>query len=178
MDQQRMQFVTRSLRGMPSRRDLLRSLAGAGLGLGVAPRSGIGAEKKRKRKIVLNAFGCVNVGGFCESAAQCCSGICQGRKGKRRCQAHDTGNCPAGEDVEVCGGADVTCTTSLGHPGRCGTTTGNAGYCFTTGEGFCRTDRDCQVLAGDLFGPTAACIRCNGAPGGTACVTADKLEIK
>jgi hypothetical protein len=159
---------------MPSRRHLLRGLAGLGLGLGVArlPRVAT-ARKKRKQKPKFNAFGCVNVGDFCQTDDQCCSGICKGRKGKRKCRAHDTGTCKAAVQPDGCGGTNVACTTSLGKPGTCGTTTGKAAYCFAIGDPYsCQTDADCQAAAGGILGPRAACIHC---PGGsetvvTACV--------
>jgi hypothetical protein len=40
-------------------------------------------HKKRRKKIQRNAFGCVNVGSFCKNSGQCCSGVCQGKKGKK-----------------------------------------------------------------------------------------------
>jgi hypothetical protein len=50
--------------GMPSRRDLLRGLASAGLALGIVGRADPGEAKKRKhtKKVKKNQFGCVDVG--------------------------------------------------------------------------------------------------------------------
>jgi hypothetical protein len=99
---------------------------GAGL-----PSGAMAKKKKRKRqkKIKRNAFGCVDVGGFCTNGGHCCSGICQGKKGKKRCQAHDTGDCQAGQREQTCGGEDIFCTSTAGGLGVCDTTTGNAAYC-------------------------------------------------
>jgi hypothetical protein len=183
---ERYQFdsLTRLLNGALLRRHLLRGLAGLGLGLAAMHRVGIAeARQKRTRKVKPNAFGCLNVGDPCKRDTQCCSGICKGKKGKRRCKAHDTGGCAAGAQTVGCG-TDVACTASSGKPGQCVTTTGNAGYCAANigggGSGYgqgCKTDFDCQVVAGGLFGPTAACVRCNLALGGTVCAAADELEI-
>jgi hypothetical protein len=178
MDQHRFDSLTRALTSVPSRRTLLRGLAGLGLGLGVArlPRVAT-ARKKRKQKPKFNAFGCVNVGDFCQTADQCCSGICQGKKGKRRCKAHDTGGCSAGlTPAAACGGTeDVACTTSHGQPGKCATTTGNAGYCVAELHGYsnfsCKTDRDCYVESGGFLGPDVACVLCPDGEGGTLCAT-------
>jgi hypothetical protein len=165
-----------------SRRSLLGGvLAPAGAWLGSAT---VGARKKRKRKRKRtsqlvgrpNAFGCLDVDDPCQREDQCCSGICEGKKGQRTCRAHDTGSCSAGEQFEICGGTeDVSCTTSAGTPGLCGTTTGNAGYCLASAHCFaCQTDADCQEALDGLFGPRAACIPCAvcAKEGGTICGTA------
>jgi hypothetical protein len=114
--------------------------------------------------------GCKNVGKKCKKKKDCCSGICKGKKGKKRCKAHDTGGCQAGQRQGICGGVDVPCTTSAGNPGLCQTTTGNAAYCTAGGGCFaCQQDADCRPFCG----PGAACVRClfcgeDGSP--TACV--------
>jgi hypothetical protein len=113
---------------------------------------------KRKKKIRRNNFGCVNVGRFCKNEAQCCSGICSGKKGKKKCRAHDTGGCTAEQDTCV-DPAGSTCTTSTGYAGgKCTRTTGNASFCtnvlFACIE--CTKDSDCQQYCG----PSAACVVC------------------
>jgi hypothetical protein len=133
-------------------------------------------KRKRKTKAAMpNAFGCINVGDACLTADQCCSGICEGKKGRKRCQAHDTGECPSGNAVNLCGGVGISCTTSAGTSGRCGTTTGNAGYCGSGGDCFpCAKDADCHAVCG----PGAACVQCTEecdvgtvchSPGGVVC---------
>jgi hypothetical protein len=168
MDPGRFDAATRSLAAGASRRRALGGLATALLTVagGRAPEAM--AAKKRRRRVRRNAFGCVNVGGFCRNAGQCCSGICRGKKGKKRCRAHDAGGCRAGQARTVCGGADTPCTSRTGETGRCQTTTGNAGYCEVTGECFpCARDADCQPFCG----PGAACVRCaTGCSPLTACV--------
>ena len=156
-----------------------RSLLGGGLaavtGLLVGPA--VEARKKHKRKkrkgkkVQPNEFGCLELGDPCGRAADCCSGICEGNKGKRRCGAHDTGNCVAGSSDMGCEGSGYdACVTSLGETGICATTTGNAGYCRGAFQDYpCQTDLDCQTGDGGRLGPRAACIRCAGAAGGTVC---------
>jgi hypothetical protein len=133
---------------------------------------------KGKERLKRNQFGCVDVGGKCRgNDANCCSGICEGKKPKKgkkdksRCVAHDAGSCVAGQRPEFCGasvGGNLSCTTSIGTPGICHTTTGNAGYCggkiLCTA---CQRDADCQESCGLL----AACLQCDfcGETGGTAC---------
>jgi hypothetical protein len=167
-----------------SRRDVLKKLIVAGLGAAtIHLPAATDAKKRRKRKkkakpATPNAFGCIDVGDRCTSATQCCSGICEGKKSRQTCRAHDEGGCTAGAQEEYCGGADVACTTSAGAPGRCGTTTGNAAYCSTvTSCYFCKTDVDCQLAAGGVLGPRAACIQCAecSRSGGTACATRDYI---
>jgi hypothetical protein len=122
-------------------------------------------KRKNKKKLKKNAFGCVDVGDACRGKdANCCSGICQGKKPKKgkkdtsRCVAHDEGSCQAGQRQGLCGGdADVPCTTSADGLGLCQTTTGNAAYCTAGGGCFaCRRDTDCEPFCG----PGAACVRC------------------
>lgn len=181
MNQNRFDALTRSLSGFSSRRHVLRSLAGAGLGLGVA-RLPDAAEAKKKRKPKQpkpNAFGCLNVGDACKNARQCCSSLCQGKKGKKRCRAHDTGTCSTGGQPGTCGGTDVACLTSLDKEGVCATTTGNAGYCVAAQFCFtCTTDGECQAAEGGVLGPRAACIRCANCTdfGGTACAIPDEPQ--
>jgi hypothetical protein len=173
--------VPRSLPSIPSRRDVLRGLVGAGLGLSAARLPKVVAAKKKRRKNRKprrNAFGCVNVGKPCRGDDRlCCSGICegetpkQGKKDTSRCVAHDASTCQAGQRPQgVCGGtSDVTCKTSTGTTGLCSTTTGNAPYC---GEEeychACKKDADCRPFCG----AAAACVQCAGCPqGGTACAS-------
>jgi hypothetical protein len=164
VNKNRFDSLTRSSGGVPSRRILLRGLAGAGLGLGVArlPQA-VAAKKRRKQKVKFNAFGCVDVGKSCRNASQCCSGICEGKRGKRKCRAHDGGTgCRPGLIEDGCGGdVDVACTTSTGQVGICNTTTGNAEYCIAIGAGGgdCKKDADCRLLCGT---DAASCIRCEG----------------
>lgn len=180
MDQQHMPSLTRSLTSVPSRRDVLRGLAATGLGLGGLPLLEAAnaakkrrPKKKRKPKVRFNAFGCVNVRGFCKLANQCCSGICEGEPGKKTCRDHDTGGCPSGNrDISSCAVPSVPilrCTTSTGDPdGECGVTTGNAGYCLYSGGCYpCTKDAECQAICG----PKAACTRCDDCEetGGTSC---------
>jgi hypothetical protein len=180
VDQQHFDGVPRSLRGGPTRRHVLRGLlAAAGLGWGGARwPAGAAARRKRTRTVRRNAFGCVDVGGFCTDAGQCCSGVCRGKRGKKRCRAHDADVCTAGQRDVNCGGQDVACTSGTGQPGVCETTTGNAPYC--AGSLWvvpCATDRECRRYCG----PRAACLRCGfysaGAPtcaGPDACSDPDE----
>jgi len=174
MDTLRFDDLARLLGRTSGRRRLVLGLAGSAVGL-TAGGSGEVAARKRKRKVRFNAFGCVDVGRSCTSADQCCSGICRGKKGKKRCKAHDTGGCRPGIQDTTCGtdanpGTNVPCTTASGNPnGLCGTTTGNAGYCLQSGEcRACARDAECREFCQD---ERAACIRCDDCPetGGTSC---------
>jgi hypothetical protein len=156
-----------------------RGLASA-IGLPVLGFPGLMEAKKRKRrgkrknkqKPKFNDFACVNVGDFCQTSEHCCSGICSGKKDKKRCQAHDGGSgCQAGQ-AEGCAGVSGSCMTSIGLEGGCDTTTGNAGYC---GYGFacadCHKDADCQELCGLAAAVCITCPDCDGTSAfQTACV--------
>ena len=167
MDQHVPEHVIHGLLRLPSRRDVVRGLAGAGIAavVGRWPHAAT-ARKDRKPKMKRNAFGCVNVGDSCRNDGQCCSGLCVGKKGKRTCRDHDGGTgCRAGLIEDGCGGdIDVACTTSTGQPGICNTTTGNAGYCIgiaaVSAKATCTKDEDCRVTCGT---EAAVCITCEGA---------------
>lgn len=131
----------------------------------------LGLAGLRRLDGVIAGPGCKNVGKKCRKKKDCCSGVCKGKKGKKKCRAHDTGGCRAGQQEETCGGAaDLPCIVSSGEEGLCDTTTGNAGYCTVGGGCFrCSKDADCRQFCG----PAAACIRCEALcadAGGTACV--------
>jgi hypothetical protein len=178
MDDRRFDALAKTLTTRESRRGIVRGLTAAAVGLAAIHRPGkVEARTKGKKKIKRNSFGCVNVGRFCKNAGQCCSGICQGKKGKKTCRAHDASICQAGQISTECGAAaDVACTTSSGDAGKCTTTTGNAAYCLADGQCFpCKKDADCQAFCG----PQAACIPCLDdceETGGTACVGANEND--
>jgi hypothetical protein len=174
LDANRFDALARSLEdGFPRRAAL-----GAALGAGFASLlSRFGADeadakqkrkkRKRKKKIKKNAFGCVNVGNVCKNSGQCCSGICQGKKGKKKCKAHNALDCPIGAD---------TCLEQIecGSTGECFLTTGAGSFCGLTSPTecvVCAKDADCEALG---FGVGAACAICNGCetPAVTACVPA------
>lgn len=184
MDATRFDYLTRSLTDTASRRMLLGGFA-ASLGLAALcfPMS-MEARKKRKntnkkKQPAFNQFGCLNVGQKCRgNSANCCSGICQGKKPKKGqkdksvCVAHDTGDCPPGLTAEICGGQEnVFCTTGTGFPGgTCLTTTGNAGYCGADSDcRQCTRDADCRAE----LGPQAACVVCATCAEGTRCAGPD-----
>ncbi len=161
-----------------SRRSLLGSAAATAAGLLAAPLANANARSRRKhknrkgREAKPNEFGCIEVRDPCRGDDDCCSGVCDGKAGKRRCQAHDSGGCVADAAGATCGPGNVTCTTDLGEAGACATTTGNAGYCRgATYDLPCQTDVDCQEVSDGLLGPRAACVRCAAAVGGGICAT-------
>lgn len=169
MDTDHFDSLPRSISRLLSRRVLTATLgAGALLGIGELVEAMKQQEKKKrkkkKKKVKFNDFGCVNVGNFCKSGDQCCSGICEGSK----CQAHDESTCQAGQTDLTCGVVNVDCSAPGNNDGLCNTTTGNAGYCVGDRECIaCTKDADCTSICG----PDAACILCPDCPDtDTACV--------
>jgi hypothetical protein len=183
--------MTRMLTILPSRRDVLRGLAGAGLGLGAFRFRGATEAKKRKnkhkkhkpKKATPNEFGCLEVGDPCKTATQCCSGVCEGKKGKKRCRAHGNGTCnqtiqafcaPDNPTISLCNSADCVCVR----------TTAGSNFCTST-QGVqcadCTRDADCEALG---FLPGSACLpwsegQCAGDCGetGMACAVPCGAEI-
>ena len=122
-----------------------------------------------------DAAACGSEGDPCRRRGDCCSGLCQGPKGKRRCRARGVGTCQQGEDscranpddVPRCNGKDFC---------GCFVTTGGSSFCGTGGDrARCRSDADCVARG---FPKGSACIEANrGICGencaelsGTACV--------
>jgi hypothetical protein len=129
MDHQDFDRLTRAISSRFSRRTLAGLFGLSAVGLGGAAEA---KKKKKKKKVKRNQFGCVNVGKFCKNDGQCCSGICKGKKGKKKCKRHDESTCQPGQDF--CLGVSVPCTTTAGFNGECTTTTGKAPYCFEDGQ--------------------------------------------
>ena len=169
MDIDRFARLTRAVSTLLSRRTLAGTLSLSVLGLPslADAKKKHKKRKKRKKKVKFNAFGCVDVEKFCNNGRQCCSGICNGEKGKKTCKAHDASTCQPGQDV--CAGVVATCVSAAGENGACVRTTGNAGYCQVSAVcRSCTKDIDCQATCG----PQAACIVCevDCGPNGTGCV--------
>jgi hypothetical protein len=178
MDDRTFDHLTRGLVAVNSRRRLLTRLATMSLAGGVLAsldhEEALGKHgRKRRKHLVFNSFGCVDVGGKCRgNSANCCSSICTGKKpkkGKRDrsvCEAHNALTCTAAQDN--CLMAPNPC----GVGGSCFRTTGNASFCGNQGVcSDCTRDADCEALKG----PGAACAVCASAcPAGrqTACFQA------
>jgi hypothetical protein len=168
--------VLRSLSGIPSRREVLRGLVATGFGLGLAvfPQLSEAKPKRRKKKrkrptpAKPNQYGCLEVNDPCRQHTQCCSGVCTGQPGKKRCRAHNTGGCTA--QFDGCSGLLVGCGTQ----GYCVRTTGKASFCGGAPAdcAVCRRDADCEAT----YGAGAACVACANcieqAGIGTACFPA------
>jgi len=166
MDGHRFDRISKWLVTRNTRRSTVRALAAGAVAIGLG-RLGLNeaaAKKKRKRKKTLrkNEFGCVNVGKACRGKdANCCSGICQGKKPKKgkkdksKCAAHNVLDCAVG--ANSCLGNVIACGTN----GHCNQTTGQASFCGGASACFaCTKDVDCEPD----FGPGAACIVCDGCP--------------
>ncbi len=183
MDQHHSATLTRTLSRIPSRRDVLRGLAGTALGLGTARWPHMAEAKKKRKgkrskpKPKPNEYGCLDVGQACAgNDALCCSGICAGnkpRKGKRdtrRCAGHNAGVCTR----DVCREGGVASCDADNPLCLCLGTTGKATFCGDmTNEGaacgVCQRDADCEPE----FGAGAACVVLRGFCTGTCTETVD-----
>lgn len=176
MDGTHFDTVIRSL--ITSRRSLFGgalALAGGWFGIAITvarnKRQKKNKGKKKPKQLVINQYGCVDVGQPCRgNSSNCCSGICEGvAPGKRkpdrsRCAAHNSSVCQASSDL-CSTGTGAICNANK--PNRvCTLTTGNAGFCAdfsphieagTDASFYCRDcskDTDCQAE----FGAGAACV--------------------
>jgi hypothetical protein len=154
VDVTRFLVLARWMTAGPSRREVLRGLAGAGIGLGVARLPDLASAKKKTKP---NAFGCLEVGDPCQSEEQCCSGICDGKKGKRKCRAHGAGTCR--QDLTgLCSDPPTLATCNDSETCFCLRTTANSNFCAELGQKLCtdcQKDADCEAL---------------GLPSGSACL--------
>jgi hypothetical protein len=136
----------------------------AGLPLGCGGQEAMAGKRgrKAKQKIRRNEFGCVSVGSFCRNDAQCCTGLCDGKKGKRRCSGHGAGTCNQ-EAEGVCQSLNPISTACNNRADcACFRTTGDSSVCaelFCVRPGcsecaVCRSDADCVALG---LPPGAAC---------------------
>jgi hypothetical protein len=173
--------VARAFAAQVSRRQAMIALALSAL----AGASGAGADaakRKRKRKprkpLVFNGYDCVDVGLPCRgNSANCCSGICEGKKPKKgkkdrsRCVAHDSGDCPV--EQNACAVPGSIC----GPLGVCSQTTGKACFCASNSGNcaVCQKDAECVALGWE---PNSACIISAGCPqtGGTGCAPPGNLS--
>jgi hypothetical protein len=149
MKQQRFEALVRKLASPSSRRlTLLKIVFAAGVGERMA-RVGLDAAS-------VVAAGCLANGKRCARANECCSGMCRGRKGKKRCRpAPGQGSCTI--DKDACSGAGARATCSAGSGADC--------VCFrrTNGAAFCADGR---------FDFESACRPCAECPAGAVCISA------
>jgi hypothetical protein len=185
VDQTRFEALTRSLASLPSRRNVLRSLASAGLGLSALRLSDTASaknkkkgKKKRKKKV-----------------QQGCTPNCTERTcGNDGCG----GSCGACGPTQVCHGGTCCVPESRGATcaGRCGTWTNTCGQtvaCATCAAGqqclsngscaiVCAVNGDCsgcgcsnpsvegaQHCIGDLVRPEVLCTSTTDCPPGSHC---------
>jgi hypothetical protein len=181
MDPLRFDELSRRMGLRSPRRPLVSALAGGVLGLTamrplqVAARKGKHKHKTKKEKP--NAFGCLEVGDDCKRGDQCCSGICEGKNGKRRCRAHDTGPCDQKTPgfCESVGPAGTRCKNQANC--FCLRTTAGSHVCGTSlapsACAECKKDADC-VAQGFPPGTTCAVFSEGNCAGlceeGTACI--------
>jgi hypothetical protein len=141
-----LESIQRRLAGTPSRRGVLAALTAVAAG---AARPAAAA--------------CLDNGARCKRGAQCCSGRCAGKKGKKRCKAAPVqGICTIADNA--CFGdqiPDVVCGVGAGQC-FCFVTASGQSFCGDPGAGpgpgqdrSCRKDADC----GPAFGRGARCIQ-------------------
>lgn len=182
LGQPRLAPLLRVLRGTPSRRDVLRGLAATGFGLGLAVPSLAEAKpnrrkpRKRLQPVKPNRYGCLEIKDPCRRHSHCCSGICTGPPGRKRCRGHGTCNQANPGTCEAIDPIQTLCNNSLSC--LCFRTTAGSSFCSDVSAGTsectsCKRDADCVRLG---LPPGSACLpAANGAcvgicPTGMACM--------
>ena len=127
MDQTRFDAVTRTLSRIPSRRDVLRGLASAGLGLGSLRLSTVAAAKK-KRKGKKKQKKCAEAGQTTsKKRKRCCQGLVQ--DGTGRCAQPASDCIPATCGPTACGNLPDGCGGTLNCGGCASNSLCDAGVC-------------------------------------------------
>lgn len=176
MDRARFDALARAVYG--SRRTILAStLALPAYWLGAPETNARKKRKNKKRKqhapvatATPNVFGCLEVGDPCQSAAQCCSSICEGgicrAHGIDACLQNKPGICLAAPNdfpSLACGPDNSAC--------HCFTTTAGSSFCSSGVDVTnqhnceqCKTDADCVALGWPSGSACAPVSRghCNG----------------
>jgi hypothetical protein len=149
MDGSQLDHIVRSF--TDSRRSLLGAMLAAAAGRLSAKSTEAKKKRKRKKKDKKpkpNEFGCLEVGDPCKSEEQCCSGICDGKKGKRKCRAHGAGTCR--QDLTgLCSDPPTLATCNDSETCFCLRTTANSNFCAELGQKLCtdcQKDADCEAL--------------------------------
>jgi hypothetical protein len=161
MDQERFDRLTRRLSRVSSRRVALQSLAGVVLAGGLA-RFGLAEANAQDA----TAARCLGEGKKCKRGNQCCSGLCQGKKDKKRCRRapgqsictvrDDICSKPLDEEGVDCGVGSLSCT--------CMVTAAGHAFCSNGNQSTVRCATDVECVA--AIGAGAACVhqrtgRCN-----------------
>lgn len=158
---------------------------GLGLGLMQVPLMADAKKKRKKRKpkATPNQYGCLEIDAPCKTADQCCAGICEGKKGKKRCRAHDTGTCNQ-ELPGLCSDPPTIALCSGSQTCSCLRTTANSNFCAQLGKTrciACKKDADCiaqGLPAGSACLPTTGILCTSECPEtGMVCLPPCGVEI-
>jgi len=148
VDERRFDWLTRRLADPSSRRRVLSTLAGGALGL--LPVLSWEAA----------AATCLATGKACKRGSQCCSGLCKGKKGKKKCRPVPFQSLCTTR-ISVCLRDDLTISDcGLGSlVCDCQVTTAGRAFCSDSGidssDCDCASDQECQAR----LGAGAACVR-------------------
>jgi hypothetical protein len=158
MGDQRFDSLARHLASGTSRRRALRALAAGTLGL-------LGGMLGNRAV----AKACLREGKDCKRGSQCCSGSCQGKKGKQKCRRVPVQSictiknslCPGGAVRTECGTGALSCA--------CLETTQGHAFCAlnqNTAQTPCTSNAECDAR----IGQGAACVRVGNGCAATVCI--------
>lgn len=173
MDDHRFDTMTKRIAAVSSRRSLLGGLAGGALAA-LLGRAAAGQEAARGGGGRPTGR-CLGEKKECRRGAQCCSGVCKGKRGKKKCRrAPGQGTCTTDRNVCAVGNPGIGCNGDFAC--ACAVTTGGTAFCgslFGDSCAACASGADCVGLG---FPAGSACIPVGGdcedcpAAGGTKCL--------
>jgi hypothetical protein len=174
MDGESFDAVVQRVAVVASRRGVLRAGVGAlaGVALGAIGTALGFAEAEATH------FTCRHDGSGCKRADQCCSSICTGKRGKKKCRPHGTGTCDqqVGGICDVANPAQLLCNNST--TCVCIRTTAGSSYCGENNTAVshcaeCQSDADCErqgFPAGSACAPFANGTCAGKCPTGMLCM--------
>lgn len=170
MDQHRFDALITTLATEPrSRRGALRLIASAALA-GLLAHAGIGAP-------AAEAAACKQNGRPCRNGNQCCSGLCTGKRDRKKCRpAPGQGTCTIETNTCVIGGQAAVCDPGLTGTCSCFRRPNGAAFCADTTTFDCLPCAQCPVGTTCVHARNGVCVACPVGSGATETICVRPCE--
>ncbi|MDQ3779874.1 MAG: hypothetical protein M3354_04905 [Chloroflexota bacterium] len=150
-----------------SRRGVLRGLAAGLLGIGLSTL-GSGAR----------AAACKQNGRRCRNGNQCCSGLCTGKKDRKKCRrAPGQGTCTIAKDTCTIGGQAAACDPGLTGACSCFRRPNGAAFCADTTTFDCLPCAECPAGTTCVRARNGICVSCPVGSGATDTICVRPCEV-